>query len=141
MSGDKWIWGLAGMLALVFVGAGRASAAENPAAEMKTAEAHAGYAAKAEALTGATLHLHHVLNCMVGPQDKRFDPAAGNPCQGEGNGALPDLKGKAGDEQAYYAAKWVAEIADQGIASQDLPEAHAAAHDAGIILRDATKGK
>jgi uncharacterized membrane protein len=42
-------------------------------------------------LQQVTLHLHHVLNCAVGPDGMGFDAAAGNPCKGQGNGFLSDL--------------------------------------------------
>jgi len=86
-----------------------AQSAGNPEAEMKTAMAHAGFAAKADSLDGVTLHLRHVLNCMVGPQDKLFNAGAGNPCQGQGNGALPDLRAKTGQDLQFYQASWVAQ--------------------------------
>jgi hypothetical protein len=129
-------------LALALVESGAfAQSAGNPEAALKTALSHAGFAAKADAVGAVTLHLHHVLNCMVGTQDKRFNATAGNPCQGQGNGALPDIKAKAGQDLQYYAAWWVVEIANQGIASKNYLEAKAAAHIVGLILQDATKAK
>ena len=126
--------------ALAFVGTSTfAQTAGNPETEMKTAMAHAGYAAKAEALNGVHMHLHHVLNCMVGPQDKLFDGAAGNPCKDQGTGVLPELKGRM--NQQYYEATLVAQIAGQGIASNNLPEAKAAARVAELILQDAVTAK
>ena len=35
-------------------------------------------------------HLQHAVNCLVGPNGKGFDAAAGNPCGKAGNGAIPD---------------------------------------------------
>jgi hypothetical protein len=125
---------------LAFVGTWAfAQSAGNPETELKTAMSHAGYAAKADALNGVHLHLHHVLNCMVGPQDKLFDSAAGNPCKDQGTGVVPELKGKM--DQQYYEAALVAQIATQGIASNSLPEAKTDAHVAGLILQDAATAK
>ena len=125
---------------LAFVGTWAfAQSAGNPETELKTAMAHAGYAAKADALNGVHLHLHHVLNCMVGPKDKLFDAAAGNPCKDQGTGAVPELMGKM--DQQYYEAALVAQIASQGIASNNLQEAKTAAHVAGLILPDAAMAK
>jgi len=125
---------------LAFVGTWAfAQSAGNPETELKTAMAHAGYAAKADALNGVHLHLHHVLNCMVGPQDKLFDAVAGNPCKDQGTGVVPELKGKM--DQQYYEAALVAQIATQGIASNSLQEAKTAAHVAGLILQDAATAK
>ncbi len=139
-----WLWTgfLAVVVALAYVGPWAfAQDASNPDTELKTAISHAGYAAKADALTGVTQHLHHVLNCMVGPQDKLFDAAAGNPCKGQGNGALPDMKAKMGENAQYYEASWAAQIANQGITSNNLQEAKAAAQVASLILADAEKAK
>jgi len=130
------------MSALAFASAWAfAQSAGSPDAELRTAMAHAGFAAKADALDGVTLHLRHVLNCVVGPQDRQFNAGAGNPCQGQGNGALPDLKAKTGQDLQYYQAWWVAQIANRGIASNNLQEAKAAAQIASLILQDATKAR
>lgn len=118
-----------------------AQSAGNVEAQLKTAISHAAFASKADAVDGVTLHLRHVLNCIVGSQDKRFDAAAGNPCQGQGSGALPDLKAKAGQSLQYHEASWVAQIAAQGIASKNYQEAKAAAHIVGLILNDAAAAK
>jgi hypothetical protein len=126
-------------LAWVLAGSGVATAAGDPAVELKTATTHAGFAAKYETLKEVTLHLHHTLNCLVGPQDKLFDAAAGNPCQGQGNGYLPDLKAAKGESSQYYAAWWAAQVAGQAVASNSLGEARAAAHLIGLALADAAK--
>ena len=131
-----------GVLPLLLVLGGTVALAQmagNPDAELKTALAHAGYASKADALPGVHLHLHHVLNCMVGPQDKLFDAAAGNPCKDQGNGALVNLKGKM--DAPYYTAALVAQIAKQGIDATSLTEAKTDAHVASLILQDATTAK
>ncbi len=116
-----------------------AIAANDPAAELKTATTHAGFAAKYEAMNEVTQHLHHSLNCLVGPQDKRFDAAAGNPCQGQGNGYLADVKAAKGETAAYYDAWWAAEIAGQAVATKSLGEAKAAAHIVSQLLADTAK--
>jgi hypothetical protein len=144
MKKGQWLWAglLAVTVALALVGTWAfAQSAGNPEAEIKTAMAHAGYAGKADALNSVHLHLHHVLNCVVGSQDKMFDAAAGNPCKDQGNGALPDIKAKMGQNLQYYEAWWAAQIASQGISSNDLPQAKAAAQIASLILEDAAKGK
>ncbi|HSB68606.1 MAG TPA: hypothetical protein VLT62_04625 [Candidatus Methylomirabilis sp.] len=144
-------WFLQGMLALAIVLAFAVApalaqstqpvSAGNPDAELQTAMTHAGFAAKYDTLKEVSQHLHHTINCVVGPQDKLFDAAAGNPCQGQGNGALPDLKAKKGSDPVYYEAWWAARVADQGIASQNLEEARAAARIASLALQDARKAK
>jgi hypothetical protein len=117
------------------------SAAADPAAELKTAITHAGYSAKQEALQGATTHLHHVLNCLVGPQGQGFYAAAGNPCQGQGNGYLPDLKGSKGETDQYYEAMWAAKVAELGLASNNLAETKAASRVVIAVLDSIAKGQ
>jgi hypothetical protein len=125
----------------VLAPSGQAASTGNPEAELKTAQTHAGFAATYDSLQEVTLHLHHVLNCVAGPQDIRFDASAGNPCQGQGDGALPDLKAKAGEDGQYYFARWIARIADEGIASKNLGEAKAAARVITLALQGAMQGK
>jgi len=116
-------------------------AAADPSAELKTAITHAGYSAKQEALQGVTMHLHHALNCLVGSQDKRFDAAAGNPCQGQGNGYLPDLKAAKGETDQYYEAMWAAQVAEQGLASKNLAETKAASRAVIAVLDNIAKAQ
>ena len=47
-------------------------------------------ASQATAIDGVHMHLHHTLNCLVGPSDSRFDAKQINPCAGSGSGAIPD---------------------------------------------------
>ncbi len=58
--------------------------------EIGTAHAHSVMAQAATSLALAHTHLHHVINCLVGPTGNGFDAAAGAPCTGQGNGALKD---------------------------------------------------
>ena len=58
--------------------------------EIATAAQHAGLAAAAPNLAQTHVHLHHAMNCLVGPKDADFDKANMNPCAQQGNGAFPD---------------------------------------------------
>ena len=60
------------------------------AAELNIAQNHAGMAAKAADLKTTQMHLHHAVNCLVGPKDGDFDKTNTNPCAQLGNGAFPD---------------------------------------------------
>jgi hypothetical protein len=60
------------------------------AAELATAQTHAGLAAKAPAIDGIHMHMHHALNCLEGPNGADFDKTNMNPCAAQGNGAIPD---------------------------------------------------
>jgi len=96
--------------------------------ELKTAITHAGFAEKYDTTKEVTLHLHHVINCIVGPADPMFDKVAGNPCQGQGKGIMPDIKAAMGQDQEYQVAWWLAHLADQAIKMGNLAQAKAAAH-------------
>ena len=60
------------------------------AAQLTVAQNHAGMAAKAADLKMVQTHLHHAVNCLVGPAGTGFDAAAGNPCAKAGTGAIPE---------------------------------------------------
>ncbi len=107
--------------------------------ELKTAVTHAGFAAGYNTIAEVELHLHHVVNCLEGPQGKNFYAPSGNVCQGQGAGIFQDLKdsGMAGAHALPYA-----EIADQvalwGIQqtmAKDLGRAKAAANAAKSLLQ------
>ena len=58
--------------------------------EIVTAGTHAQLAAKASDIGMVHMHLHHTLNCLVGPKGAGFDAKEMNPCANSGNGAIPD---------------------------------------------------
>jgi hypothetical protein len=66
------------------------AAAADAAKQIATAEQHAGLAHAATDLKMVQTHLHHTINCLVGPKGKGFDAKALNPCKDLGNGAIPD---------------------------------------------------
>jgi hypothetical protein len=87
-------------------------------AELATAQTHAGLAAKAPAIDGIHMHMHHALNCLEGPNGTDFDKTNMNPCASQGNGAIPDAS-------AAQKAKLTEAVADlkTGLASNDLATA------------------
>ncbi len=98
-------------------------------AQLTTARFHAGeLAQRGTAIAATQLHLRHVVNCLEGPQGKNFTAAAGNPCQGQGNGAIVDLRaasaaGHGGAGKALVFANAGLSVALQGLASNDVNEA------------------
>lgn len=101
--------------------------------QVATASAHAGMALGAADLATAHTHLHHVVNCLVGPQGKGFDAKAGNPCKDVGQGAIVDAKGDAAVEARLRTALGQAE---QGLKTTTLPAAHADAKQAMETLQE-----
>lgn len=114
--------------AFVFAAASQARADADPAKEMATAATHAGLAAKATDIKMTHMHLQHVVNCLVGPKGKGFDATPGNPCNGQGNGGIPDTKDPA-QKKAMQAALTKAraglKATDEAVAVKDATQAQA----------------
>lgn len=90
--------------------AGVALSAGGAQKEIETAIQHAQFAAKMSPVDQTHLHLHHVVNCLVGPNGKDFDAKAGNPCKGQGNGAINDATAGSDQQQLLNDALAVAKI-------------------------------
>ncbi|HEY4274226.1 MAG TPA: hypothetical protein VGM68_01990 [Rhizomicrobium sp.] len=69
---------------------GAAFAAVSLSAEISNARTHANNAANAPTIEAVHTHMHHSLNCLVGPKGEGFDAGQMNPCANAGNGAIPD---------------------------------------------------
>jgi len=93
-----------------------ASFAADLTGEIVTAGTHAQLAAQAGDIDMVHMHLHHTVNCLVGPNGADFDPANLNPCKGSGNGAIPDST----DPAKIQALKAAESTAEAGIASSDI---------------------
>ena len=99
-------------------------------AELTVASNHAGMASKAPALDTVHMHLHHVVNCLVGPMGTGFDATNANPCAKQGNGAIADSTDAA---QKTKLAAAVTKI-NAGLASTDLAAAQKDASDASAAI-------
>src|SRR5215469_16593272 len=105
---------------LLFAGAAYAA---DLGAEITNAGQHAGLAAQAANLDGVHMHMHHALNCLVGPKGDGFDAKQMNPCAQSGNGAIPDEMDAAKKAKLETAKSQLM----QGIAATDLKMAQTAA--------------
>ena len=85
------------------------------AAQIATAAQHAGLAAAAPDLAQTRRHLHHALNCLVGPLDADFDKTNMNPCAQQGKGAFPD----ASNQDIKVKLQGAMSAAADGIAAKD----------------------
>lgn len=104
------------------------------AKELATASTHAQLSEAAQSVAVADMHLHHVINCLVGPHGRGFDAAAGNPCKGMGDGALRD---SAKQSQLHSKARRALAAARRGLASKELSAVHQADSEiAGILAPD-----
>jgi len=60
--------------------------------ELDTAIYHGKASVDSDSADAMKAHLKHAINCIEGPQGKNFDSSELNPCKGQGNGIIPDLK-------------------------------------------------
>lgn len=124
------ILGIASVLAtgLAYAASPQADAAH----EIATAQIHAHVAYKIGSVAGAHLHLHHVVNCLVGVNGTGYDAAAerlsANPCKGLGDGALPD---SASDARLHGTLETALADAQAGLAAHNFKTVHA---DAGKVV-------
>ncbi len=108
-------------------------AAADAAKEVATAAQHAGYAADATVITTTYSHLHHTINCLVGPKGTGFDANEANPCASMGAGAIPDTT----DAMKKTSLQEALAKAKAGLAEKDLAAAKADAVAAQDILKKA----
>ena len=107
--------------------------AADASAEITNAAMHAGLAVKAGDLAGVHTHLHHAVNCLVGPGGAGFDAKELNPCANSGGGAIPDSS-NASTKQALESAL---AKANSGIAATNLATAQKDASAAATLLKSA----
>ena len=119
---------------LCLLAGGAAALAANESREISTAAAHASMAAGADQLPVVHAHLHHVVNCLVGPGGTGYDSSQEDPCKGQGAGAIPDAS--AGQKPHLESAL---SLAQDGLAATDLATAKARAAAAAKMLRKAGK--
>jgi hypothetical protein len=116
-----------GVAGLIFI----APALADASSETVTAATHAELAAGAADLDGVHTHLHHALNCLVGPGGNGFDAKEMNPCAQSGHGAIPDTT----DAAKKASLEAAADKTRAGLASNDLKDARANATAAGSMLK------
>jgi len=107
--------------------------AADAGAEITNAAMHAGLAAQAGDIAGVHTHLHHAVNCLVGPAGPGYDGKELNPCANNGSGAIPDSTNSS-TKQALEAAL---AKANSGIAATDLATAQKDASAAAAMLKSA----
>lgn len=94
---------------------GTVAAYADASGEIAIAAQHAGFAAAAPNLVQTHMHLHHAVNCLVGPGGSGFDSTNMNPCAKSGNGAIPNSTSTAIKAKLELAVT----TARAGIASSD----------------------
>jgi hypothetical protein len=112
--------------ATAFIAAGPAFAVPQLDKEIAAAAQHAGFAAQGGDIGEVHAHLHHTINCLVGPEGEGFAPKELNPCKPLGNGAIPDTT----DAAKKKALEAVLAVANTGVAEADFAKAKASAAEA-----------
>ena len=122
---------LASIITVIMTALPGAALAADPAQEAATSAVHAGLAAQAATIEQVHMHLHHAVNCLVGPKGQGFDTKEANPCAKLGDGAVPDTTDSA------TKTKLVAALANAqaGLKTDDLTAAKKAATDAQAALK------
>lgn len=113
-----------------------AFAQDKASTEVSTARAHAMMAQSANTVAMAHTHLHHVINCLVGPSGQGYEASAGTPCNGQGNGAIPD---SAGNSTMHGKLQSALADAQAGLQADSLATVHSDAGKAAAALQ-ATPG-
>jgi len=122
--------------AALIAGAATPNALAAPAQRIETitAHVHSEMARASDRLSSAHSHFHHVINCLVDPDNKLFDVRADNPCagMGSGGGALHDeASTPAQKEQLQHAL----DIATRGARSGSLEAARVYAEWLSEVLK------
>jgi hypothetical protein len=122
---------LAGIVTGILTALPASAQVADPAQEAAIGGLHAGLAAQAATIEQVHMHLHHTVNCLVGPAGQGFDAKQANPCQKLGNGAIPDTTDSA------MKAKLTAALAkaQAGLKFDDLTAAKKAATEAQAALK------
>lgn len=114
--------------------------ADKAQAQLTTAITHARNSAGSDAMSSATSHLGHVLNCIEGTRGRNFNGSWGHVCQGQGDGILVDIK----DAKNAGAVMAVLEAADglavAGVKAKDLAAVQYAARGVGALLQVVADG-
>ncbi len=118
----------------------QASPLDRARQQLTTAKTHAGFAAAAGSLGGVQQHTGHAVNCLVGRADRRFDQKWGDVCEGQGNGALVDLKAAgSGGAAALKIAEEATKVGVETLGASSLAAAQAGAKKLAGLLDDALK--
>lgn len=122
---------ISGAIAVALFALAPQGALADAASETVTAATHADLASQASDIKGVHTHLHHVVNCLVGPEGNGFDANELNPCANAGKGAIPDTTDAAKQKSLNAAA----DKARAGIMAADLKTAQQDARDASTLLK------
>jgi len=110
-------------------------------AQAKVAAAHAGYAGEAGTVGAAREHLGHTLVCIEGPKGQNVNAAWDNPCQGMGNGVLPDLERANARASLIEKGKTADAAAAAAMKSNDLAQIKTSAKQVSTLMKEVADAK
>jgi hypothetical protein len=113
------------------------AAAEQQRIETITAGVHASMAKAADTLPSTRAHFHHVLNCLVDPDNRLFDRRSENPCASMGSSAGA-LRDEAKTDALKKDLQHAVEVAERGTRARSLEAAHVYAEWLAEILSRAS---
>ena len=119
--------------AAISLAASSAALASDAAKEISVAAEQATAAATAADIKTIRAHLHETINCLVGPNGDWFDAKQPNPCQGLGNGAIPETTDAAKTETLHAAFV----KAKSGLTAHRPADAQAIAAEVEALLKKA----
>lgn len=138
---NRLVW-LMPLAAAVLATTAAAAPADHAAREIATAKVHANVATQIDTVAGAQMHLHHVINCLVGPHGNGYSAAAEakseNHCDDLGNGAIAD---SAHTPAMQRDARDALHAAQAGLKAQTLDAVHHDASQALAALDRATRAE
>lgn len=112
-------------------GAGGAAAFK---AQAKTAAAHASFASDGSSASYVREHLGHVIACIEGPKGKNVNAAWDNPCAGQGNGVLVDVRTDRDGAAWILVAQAADDLAVAGLKAPALDQAKRAARGVAQLM-------
>lgn len=114
--------------------------ADKAQAQLTTAITHARNSAASDAMSAATSHLGHVLNCIEGTRGKNFNGSWGHVCQGQGDGILVDIKGAKNAGSVMVVLEAADGLAVAGVKGKDLAAVQYAARGVAALLQVVADG-
>lgn len=107
---------------------------------LRTAATHATNAAISETARNVREHLTHVVNCLEGPRGRNYDQAPGNPCQGQGNGIMPDIRAAQGGAVWMPVVEAAADLALKGVKATEMSSARNIGRGVAALLSTTAEG-
>lgn len=81
-----------------------------------------------------------MVNCLEGPRGRNYDQAPGNPCQGQGNGIMPDIRAAQGGAVWMPVVEAAADLALKGVKATEMSSARNIGRGVAALLSTTAEG-